>query len=111
MLIEVTCSNIKCGIRFKKKSWEIRGENNFCTQYCANTYNNNRKGTGELNVHTYRTRALEFYGEACTICGYSIVIVLEVHHRDGDRSNNVIENLDVLCPNHHKEFETGVRTY
>ena len=28
-------------------------------------------------------------------------IVLEVHHKDGDRTNNSIDNLQLLCPNCH----------
>lgn len=62
-------------------------------------------------IGTYRRIAREVYGNACTVCGYAIDCVLEVHHRDGDRTNNSIENLDVLCPTHHDEFEHGVRVY
>jgi hypothetical protein len=28
-------------------------------------------------------------------------INLEVHHKDGDRTNNSLENLQLLCPNCH----------
>ncbi len=28
-------------------------------------------------------------------------IPLELHHKDGDKFNNCIENLEVLCPNCH----------
>lgn len=41
----------------------------------------------------------------CECCGNTIwngqPIVLEVHHKDGDRSNNELENLQLLCPNCH----------
>ena len=50
----------------------------------------------------YRDKALEFYGEKCEICGYSEhKEALQVHHIDSDRENNTMDNLIVLCANHH----------
>jgi hypothetical protein len=40
-----------------------------------------------------------------------IEAVLEVHHKDSDRTNNELENLDVLCPTHHTEYQLGIRKY
>ena len=41
----------------------------------------------------------------CECCGNSdwmgLPIVLELHHIDGDKTNNRIENLQLLCPNCH----------
>ena len=41
----------------------------------------------------------------CEMCGNSewmgIPITLELHHKDGNRYNNNIENLQILCPNCH----------
>lgn len=41
----------------------------------------------------------------CESCGlthwYGEPILLEIHHKDGDRYNNELENLEVLCPNCH----------
>jgi 5-methylcytosine-specific restriction endonuclease McrA len=38
----------------------------------------------------------------CNRCGYSAMPeILDVHHRDRDRTNNEPENLEVLCPNCH----------
>lgn len=53
---------------------------------------------------TYRRYAIAKYGHKCQRCGWDKVPeVLMVHHRDGDRSNNSYENLEVLCPNCHAE--------
>ncbi len=60
---------------------------------------------------SYRKRALRFYGAACTVCGYSEKSVIQVHHKDHNRSNNRITNLDVLCPTHHVEYHKGIRRY
>lgn len=43
----------------------------------------------------YRSRGIEAHGELCEYCGTTERIV--VHHRDGDRSNNSVENLIPLC--------------
>jgi 5-methylcytosine-specific restriction endonuclease McrA len=38
----------------------------------------------------------------CERCGYNeVAAVLGVHHKDRNRKNNAIENLEVLCPNCH----------
>ena len=50
----------------------------------------------------YRKLALQHYDHLCACCGFGITDVLEVAHVDGDRKNNRIENLIVLCPNCHK---------
>ncbi len=47
---------------------------------------------------TYRERALREYGPKCRGCGYcELEGMLDVHHLDGDRSNNILSNLIVLC--------------
>ena len=46
-------------------------------------------------------------GNKCSRCGWSEIneftnrVPLEVHHVDGDFTNNVISNLIILCPNCH----------
>lgn len=37
----------------------------------------------------------------CVDCGLAYKPILVIHHIDGDRTNNVPENLEVLCPQHH----------
>ena len=49
------------------------------------------------------------YNIQCENCGNTEwqgkLIPLEVHHMDGDRLNNVLENLQLLCPNCHAQTE------
>lgn len=46
----------------------------------------------------YRVRALGVFGGLCQRCGYGTdPRMLDVHHRDGNRSNNRLDNLEVLC--------------
>lgn len=48
---------------------------------------------------------IKLRGRKCEKCGLETwlgnPITLEIHHKDGDRSNNTLENLLLLCPNCH----------
>ena len=59
---------------------------------------NNYKG---LMVKSYRTKAFRFYGRKCMRCGSEDR--LEVHHKDRDRSNNELSNLEVVCFSCHQQ--------
>lgn len=53
--------------------------------------------------HNYREIAYREYDRVCNKCGYDEhPEILEVHHKDKNRENNIIGNLEVLCPNCHK---------
>jgi len=57
-------------------------------------------------VRSYRQNALLLFPHRCAICGYDKYLrVLEVHHKDGDRSNNPSDgsNWQILCPTCHRE--------
>ena len=49
-----------------------------------------------------RARAFRAYGRRCQDCGRSDV-PLELHHVDGDTSNNTVRNLIPLCRDCHHE--------
>ena len=53
----------------------------------------------------YRKLAFEKYAHICAYCGFGVEAVLEVAHIDGDRSNNELVNLVILCPNCHKMLD------
>lgn len=54
-----------------------------------------------------RKYLMRIHDSKCSICGWGKVneftgkVPLQVHHIDGDSSNNNIENLQLLCPNCH----------
>ena len=53
----------------------------------------------------YRKKCLSQKEEKCKVCGKGEGI--EVHHIDGDRANNNIENLIPLCKEHHLSVHRG----
>lgn len=54
-----------------------------------------------ISSQNYRERCLEEKGEQCRKCGATEGII--VHHIDGDRSNNRLENLLPLCWSCHQK--------
>lgn len=103
----VACAT--CGKQIERTPARIRKSKSgllFCSKICKaqaqsiggliplTTYGNGQ--------YIYRARAFRKYPHKCEICGYNAIEgILDVHHIDGKRSNNHIENLIILCPNHH----------
>lgn len=112
------CANPRCNQSFTrcKSAWQRNPAGRvFCSRSCATSDNNKLKsGTSHPNWNggfaTYRKRAIEHHGPQCSICGYNTECCLEVHHIDGNRGNNEIANLLVVCPTHHVEIERGIIT-
>lgn len=108
----IPCTN--CGkIRLVRPA-ELKGSktgNTFCSKSCSVSYGNkhspNRRGELHPNFKStyvnYRKLAFLHYDHKCNTCDYNIEAILQVHHKDGDRKNNDITNLEILCPTHHYE--------
>jgi hypothetical protein len=80
-----------------------------CSRSCANIHRAGIKykvGRPRDKVHTLRAlklRLLEKRGINCERCGYNKSEILQVHHRDRNRKNNDLSNLELVCPNCHYE--------
>ena len=68
----------------------------------------NKKNWDWDNLHFRKEDKDKFLllkGNKCEECGISSwqgkVLTLEIHHVDGNRTNNNFENLQLLCPNCH----------
>jgi len=61
--------------------------------------------TNYTKVHSLKPHLIKLRTHKCEICGLTEwrnqSIPLEVHHQDGDRTNNELENLKLLCCNCH----------
>lgn len=55
-------------------------------------------GTSETN---YRRIAFASKEKICERCGFSNEAAIIVHHKDRNRDNNTLSNLEVLCANCH----------
>ena len=62
------------------------------------------------NIHgikSYKSKCYENYEYKCIFCDWQNGS-LDVNHIEGNRhTNNSVENLSYLCPNHHREYSEG----
>ena len=109
---------INCGEEIKKCGTTQK----FCSLKCQQEYQYKQKVNEWLNEpeifdseHMYpfiRKYMLNKTNNKCEKCGwgeinpYTNTIPLEIHHIDGNCTNNKEENLQVLCPNCHALTET-----
>lgn len=107
-IIEKECP--VCGDLFEAQKGHPK-EKMTCGYACSNTYfrtgpkNGQWKERNSSVYSSYRTTCFYYHGEQCIICGEKEVV--DAHHLDGDRSNNVPENLIPLCPTHHCYIHRG----
>ncbi len=80
----------------------------FCNRSCHASWRNKNVRVGENHPNwttgesSYRRLLLTQTKEiTCKNCSVSDVRVLIVHHKDRNRSNNSLENLELLCWNCH----------
>lgn len=60
---------------------------------------NNNAWAGGRSPAYYRKVAFEAHGDRCLRCRDSAVLV---HHKDGNRSNSAVDNLEPLCKRCHQ---------
>ena len=80
-----------------------------CSRSCANIhrtgirYKLNRPRDKVVTERALKIRLIESRGVVCERCGYNKKEILHVHHKDRNRNNNELENLELICPNCHYE--------
>ena len=68
-----------------------------------------KKGDIYYSPSTYIQKYMRNNYPECQQCGWSKIhpisgeLLLEIHHKDGDRENGYLENLEHLCPNCHSQ--------
>ena len=71
--------------------------------YAKKGYNqagaNNNAWAGGSSPPVYQKLAFDHYGKVCQRCGVEAVLV---HHKDEDRHNSDIDNLEPLCKRCHQ---------
>jgi 5-methylcytosine-specific restriction endonuclease McrA len=100
-----------------RKAWDGRSEHYFCCNVCKNSF---YRGGGERGVYAghngksgiskYRKVAFNAYDSKCHFCGYNKHSeVLQVYHKDKNRKNNELSNLEIVCPTCHAERHMGFK--
>lgn len=80
-----------------------------CSRACSNRhrsgmkYGHNRPHDKVKYYQALKIRLLERNGKRCQRCVYNKTEILQVHHKDKNRLNNSLENLELICPNCHFE--------
>ena len=80
-----------------------------CSRACANKHRAGIKYTGArlrdkvVTERRLKIRLIAQRGTKCERCGYSKLEILHVHHKDRDRKNSDLSNLELICPNCHCE--------
>ena len=115
--MEFVCE--QCG---KKHNGQY-GSGRFCSKSCANAYSASSHSRITLdklesgkcpNVSSSKLRSWLLRNglkkNACEQCGLSSwnghSLVVQVHHIDGNKHNNKLSNLQMLCPNCHSITDT-----
>lgn len=80
-----------------------------CSRSCSNVnrigieYLRNKPRDKVATIVAIKTRLLKSRGEKCERCDYSKKEVLHVHHKNRNRLDNSMKNLELICPNCHYE--------
>lgn len=80
------------------------GEKKFCSRKCSNFVNRTINSKKSYVSKGFSETIKKFGKIICERCNIDNINCLCVHHKDGDRGNNAIDNLETLCANcHHIE--------
>lgn len=96
----------------KKRSYKERSKRLIDKRFDLITLNdfckNSSRTTGDIKKYIIKNNLLEY---KCFECGIGNVynnkpLTLQLHHINGDNTDNRLENLKFLCPNCHTQTET-----
>lgn len=81
-----------------------------CSRSCSNIHRTGIKyklnppsKNKVVNERQQKLKLISLKGNKCERCSYARIEILQVHHKDKDRNNNELVNLELICPNCHYE--------
>ena len=98
-----------CGHTFETLKGHKK-EKKTCSYSCSNTFfrsgpnNGGWKEDESCGSSSYRSTCFYYHKKECLICGEKNIV--EVHHVDENRKNNIPLNLIPLCPTHHQYYHS-----
>ena len=110
---KIICKN--CKKKFYLRPSKIRG--GFCSWKCYMSFRQKspKQKISDGFIYKVHNNIVKHYGKThCSLCGYDKCPgILQTHHIDGDKNNNVPENLLCVCPNCHSEihYKTGTGNF
>jgi hypothetical protein len=98
-----------CNIIFEKRISSLKNSRSglfFCCRKHKDLGQRLDSGIKEIHPDHYNNGKYNYknkvnYEKGCIDCGETRKFMLIVHHIDGNRENNILENLEVLCQNCH----------
>ncbi|RLI99134.1 MAG: hypothetical protein DRP08_07555 [Candidatus Aenigmatarchaeota archaeon] len=91
----------------------IPNRNVYCNNKCQGEYSTKitftkiENGDVSLSADTYKRYLIFKFGNKCMKCGWNDInpttglVPIQLEHKDGNSDNNNLDNLELLCPNHH----------
>lgn len=92
---------------------KITTNEKYCSLQCIQDYKKMvtfkliEEGDTSQDPRQYKKYLIHTRGNKCEICGWSEIneftgnVPIELEHIDGNSNNNSLNNLKLLCPNHH----------
>jgi predicted transcriptional regulator len=90
----------------------------FCSKECDVKYKLNvrfneiENGNMSFSEKAYKQYLINKHGNKCMKCGWNEVnpvtglVPIQLEHKDGNSENHNLDNLELLCPNHHSLTST-----
>lgn len=85
------------------------------TRTCYNKFRENKRAWyktdgGKTYVRRHAVSYRKFVKPVCEICGFKAfdVCLMDGHHKDGNRKNNSVDNIQSLCPMCHRMLHLGL---
>lgn len=101
----VPCANCRTPL-VTSPALVMRSSRKYCSAACASV--GKRAKFFETRSQHWKRYARSVYVDQCVLCGFDAVT--DVHHivARADGGGNEIENLVVVCPNHHRMAHAGM---